>query len=84
MALSFGVNDLEGTVVREKIYHEAGAHTAQRMTLDQILRLIRGAKRVPVERDSFYNVIRTFDDVPSPTGPSSPPADHRAAAAAAA
>jgi aminodeoxyfutalosine synthase len=83
MALSFGVNDLEGTVVREKIYHEAGAHTAQRMTLDQILRLIRGAKRVPVERDSFYNVIRTFDDVPSPTGPSSPPADHRAAAAAA-
>lgn len=62
MSLSFGVNDLEGTVVREKIYHEAGAHTAQGMTLDQILRLIRGARRVPVERDSFYNVIRTFDD----------------------
>jgi aminodeoxyfutalosine synthase len=63
MSLSFGVNDLEGTVVREKIYHEAGAHTAQRMTLDQILRMIRGAKRVPVERDSFYNVVRTFDAV---------------------
>ena len=62
MSLSFGVNDLEGTVVREKIYHEAGAHTAQGMTLDQILRLIRGARRVPVERDSFYNVLRTFDD----------------------
>ncbi|MEO7083129.1 MAG: aminofutalosine synthase MqnE [Gemmatimonadaceae bacterium] len=59
--LHFGVNDLEGTVVREKIYHEAGAHTAQAMTLDQILRLIRGAKKVPAERDSFYNVIRTFD-----------------------
>ena len=42
-SLHFGVNDLEGTVVREKIYHEAGAHTAQAMTLDQILRLIRGA-----------------------------------------
>jgi len=56
------VNDLEGTVVREKIYHEAGAHTAQAMTLDQILRLIRGAKKVPVERDSFYRVIRNFDD----------------------
>jgi aminodeoxyfutalosine synthase len=65
MALAFGVNDLEGTVVREKIYHEAGAHTAQAMTLDQILRLIRGARRVPVERDSFYQVVRTFDDVPA-------------------
>ena len=63
-ALSFGVNDLEGTVVREKIYHEAGAHTAQGMALEDILKLIRGARRVPVERDSFYNVIRTFD---SPT-----------------
>src|SRR5829696_8223814 len=51
-ALSFGVNDLEGTVVREKIYHEAGAHTAQGMSLDEILRLIRGAGKVPVERDS--------------------------------
>jgi aminodeoxyfutalosine synthase len=66
-SLHFGVNDLEGTVVREKIYHEAGAHTAQAMTLDQLLRLIRGAKKVPAERDSFYNVIRTFDDGPSAT-----------------
>ena len=61
-ALHFGVNDLEGTVVREKIYHEAGAHTPQAMTLDEILRLIRGAGKVPAERDSFYNVMRTFDD----------------------
>lgn len=64
-SLAFGVNDLEGTVVREKIYHEAGAHTAQAMTLDQILRLIRGAGREPAERDSFYRVIRTFDDAPA-------------------
>ncbi len=64
-SLHFGVNDLEGTVVREKIYHEAGAHTAQAMTLDQLLRLIRGAQKVPAERDSFYNIIRTFDDGPS-------------------
>ncbi len=66
-SLHFGVNDLEGTVVREKIYHEAGAHTAQAMTLDQLLRLIRGARKVPAERDSFYNVIRTFDDGPAAT-----------------
>ncbi|MGE5098986.1 MAG: aminofutalosine synthase MqnE, partial [Deltaproteobacteria bacterium] len=61
-SLHFGVNDLEGTVVREKIYHEAGAHTAQAMTLEQILRLIRGAKKVPAERDSFYQIVRTFDE----------------------
>ena len=65
-ALAFGVNDIEGTVVREKIYHEAGAHTAQAMSLDEILKLIRGAGKVPVERDSFYNVIRTFDDGGTP------------------
>jgi aminodeoxyfutalosine synthase len=61
VALSFGVNDLEGTVVREKIYHEAGAHTAQRMSLDEILRLIRGAGKTPVERDALYRVVRVFD-----------------------
>jgi aminodeoxyfutalosine synthase len=60
-SLAFGVNDLEGTVVREKIYHEAGAHTAQGMSLDEILNLIRGAGRVPAERDSFYKILRTFD-----------------------
>jgi aminodeoxyfutalosine synthase len=66
-ALAFGVNDLEGTVVREKIYHEAGAHTAQAMSLAEILKLIRGAGKIPAERDSFYNVIRTFDDGGAPT-----------------
>jgi aminodeoxyfutalosine synthase len=61
VALSFGVNDMEGTVVREKIYHAVGARTPQGMTLDEILRLIRGAGKVPAERDSFYNILRTFD-----------------------
>src|SRR5688500_9088131 len=65
-ALHFGVNDLEGTVVREKIYHEAGAHTPQALSLDEILRLIRGAGKHPAERDSFYNIIRTFDGDGSP------------------
>jgi aminodeoxyfutalosine synthase len=62
VALHFGVNDLEGTVVREKIYHAVGAHTPQAMSLDGLLRLIRGAGKVPAERDSFYNVLRTFDE----------------------
>jgi aminodeoxyfutalosine synthase len=60
-SLAFGVNDLEGTVVREKIYHEAGAHTAQGLSLDEILDLIRSAGKIPAERDSFYNVLRVFD-----------------------
>jgi aminodeoxyfutalosine synthase len=65
LSLHFGVNDLEGTVVREKIYHEAGAHTAQAMTLDELLRIIRGAGKHPAERDSFYNILRPFDDDPT-------------------
>ncbi|MFL5482398.1 MAG: aminofutalosine synthase MqnE [Gemmatimonadaceae bacterium] len=60
-SLSFGVNDLEGTVVREKIYHEAGAHTAQGMSLDDIITLITSAGKTPAERDSFYNILRVFD-----------------------
>ena len=62
IALHYGANDLEGTVVREKIYHAVGAHTPQAMTLDDLLRLIRGAGKVPVERDSFYREIRRFDE----------------------
>jgi len=73
-SLSFGVNDMEGTVVREKIYHAVGAHTPQAMTLDEILKLIRGAKKIPAERDSFYNVVRTF-----PTDAQNPPAAVEAA-----
>jgi len=61
IGLHFGVNDLEGTVVREKIYHAVGAHTPQGMTLDALLTLIRGAGKQPAERDSFYRVLRTFD-----------------------
>ena len=61
IALHYGVNDLEGTVVREKIYHAVGAQTQQAMSLDDLLRLIRGAGKIPAERDSFYQVIRTFE-----------------------
>ncbi|MFM9012106.1 MAG: CofH family radical SAM protein, partial [Gemmatimonadota bacterium] len=59
IALHYGVNDLEGTVVREKIHHAVGAKTQQAMSLPELLGLIRGAGKVPAERDSFYNVIRT-------------------------
>ncbi len=60
-ALAFGVNDMEGTVVQEKIYHAVGAQTPQGMSLDALVRLIRGARRIPAERDSFYRILRRFD-----------------------
>ena len=61
LSLHFGVNDLEGTVVREKIYHAVGAHTPQAMTLNALIALIRGAGKQPAERDSFYRILRTFE-----------------------
>jgi aminodeoxyfutalosine synthase len=73
IALHFGVNDIEGTVVREKIYHAVGAHTPQGMTLPQLLTLIRGAGKQPAERDSFYNVLREFPE--GDTGAEAPAAD---------
>ncbi|HMS02796.1 MAG TPA: hypothetical protein PKE51_07470, partial [Gemmatimonadaceae bacterium] len=72
-SLHFGVNDIEGTVVREKIYHAVGATTPQGMSLPELLRLIRGAGKQPAERDSFYQVLRTFaadDDVSPVDAPS--------------
>src|SRR5215467_5316067 len=56
-ALWFGVDDLDGTVQEEKIYHMAGARTPEAMTPREIERLITAAGRQPVERDTFYNVV---------------------------
>jgi aminodeoxyfutalosine synthase len=58
-ALWFGVDDLDGTVQEEKIYHMAGARTPESMTTRQIDRLIRAAGREPVERDTLYNVVQS-------------------------
>lgn len=60
VALHFGVDDLEGTVVRERIYHEAGARTPQGMTFPEIIRLIKDAGKRPTERDALYNEIREW------------------------
>jgi aminodeoxyfutalosine synthase len=60
VALRFGADDLDGTVVEEKIYHDAGAKTPQAMTRPQIIRLIREAGQEPFERDTLYHpVVRT-------------------------
>jgi len=57
MALSFGADDLDGTVVHEKIYHDAGSDSPQEMTVAEIRRLIEETGRVPVERDTLYNEV---------------------------
>jgi aminodeoxyfutalosine synthase len=76
VALTFGCDDLEGTVVFERVYHEAGAPTPMWLSYDEIVTLIRGAEKEPVERDSLYHTVRTFEGyVPAaqppvrPTGP---------------
>src|SRR5947207_49734 len=57
VSLWYGVDDLDGTVQEERIYHMAGARTPVILTTADIRRLIRAAGRVPVERDTLYNVI---------------------------
>lgn len=57
IALRFGANDMDGTVVEEKIYHDAGAQTAEFTPRGELERLIRAAGRVPVERDTLYNPV---------------------------
>jgi aminodeoxyfutalosine synthase len=57
IALGFGANDLDGTVVEEKIYHDAGATTPEHLTRGELEVLIRAAGRVPVERDTLYNRV---------------------------
>ena len=60
VSLVFGVNDLDGTVVEERIGHEAGADTPQAMARDSIVALIKKAGRIPVERDTLYRELRVY------------------------
>jgi aminodeoxyfutalosine synthase len=57
ISLWYGVDDLDGTVQEERIYHMAGARTPVALSTDDIRRLIRNAGRLPVERDTLYNVV---------------------------
>jgi aminodeoxyfutalosine synthase len=58
VSLCFGVDDLNGTVVYEKITHSAGAKTPEHLKVDEIISLIREAGFEPVERDTVYNLIK--------------------------
>jgi aminodeoxyfutalosine synthase len=64
IGLRFGADDLDGTVIEEKIYHDAGATTPQGLRRQELMRLIREAGREPVERDTLYRpVVRTETSV---------------------
>jgi aminodeoxyfutalosine synthase len=71
IALRFGANDLDGTVVEEKIYHDAGAVTSEFTSRADLERFIRAAGRVPVERDTLYNPVdrSKMPPIPPPTRP---------------
>ncbi|MHB1651177.1 MAG: aminofutalosine synthase MqnE [Desulfitobacteriaceae bacterium] len=60
MALTFGANDLDGVVREEKIYHTAGASSPQMQTEEELVRMIKEAGLIPVERDTYYNILKTY------------------------
>jgi aminodeoxyfutalosine synthase len=57
LSLSYGVDDLHGTIIEERIFHMAGARTPQQQTVEALEKAIREAGRVPVQRNSFYERI---------------------------
>ncbi|WP_158748465.1 aminofutalosine synthase MqnE [Acidobacterium sp. S8] len=62
ISLRFGADDIDGTVIEEKIYHDAGATTPQGMRRQDLMRLIREAGREPFERDTLYRTVTRTED----------------------
>ncbi|OEF98702.1 aminofutalosine synthase MqnE [Desulfuribacillus alkaliarsenatis] len=57
VSLRFGANDIDGTIIEEKITHAAGAETSQALSKSEIVKLIKDAGRKPIERDTLYNIV---------------------------
>ncbi len=62
VALKFGADDIDGTVGQERIAHDAGAASPMKLEKDRIIKIIRDAGKIPVERDVFYNPNRIYSD----------------------
>ena len=60
LALKFGADDIDGTIIEEKITHSAGGLTGENHTAEQLIHLIRKAGKIPVERDSFYRPVKVY------------------------
>ncbi len=61
IALNYGANDIDGTLMGERIAHSAGASTPKSLTVERLLGIIRGAGKVPAERDTFYNILKIYN-----------------------
>src|ERR1700682_6293779 len=72
VALSYGADDIDGTVVEEKIYHMAGAKTPQEAARAELIKAIRETGREPIQRDSLYNQIEDPTRTEARTGGPSP------------
>jgi len=72
LALSWGADDVDGTVVEEHIYHDAGARTPQQVQRAELVRWITDAGRVPVERNTLYDVVWSADPERAPAGAAAP------------
>ncbi|HEX9295988.1 MAG TPA: aminofutalosine synthase MqnE [Polyangiaceae bacterium] len=68
IALRFGADDVDGTIVHETIYHAAGSQSPQGLTREMLIRLIREAGFMPVERDTYYRVIEELPRAAVPEG----------------
>jgi aminodeoxyfutalosine synthase len=66
VALNFGADDLHGTILEEHIFHMAGADSPQRQTETEMIRAIRETGRTPVQRNTFYEPVKTWEDAAPP------------------
>jgi aminodeoxyfutalosine synthase len=66
VALSYGADDLHGTIIEEHIFHMAGATSPQLQTEAEMLKAIREAGRTPVQRNTFYEPIKILENAPAP------------------
>jgi aminodeoxyfutalosine synthase len=73
VALSYGADDLHGTIIEEHIFHMAGATSPQLQTEAEMIKAIREAGRTPVQRDTFYEPVKVWDDALA-AGEAGPPA----------
>jgi aminodeoxyfutalosine synthase len=84
VALSYGADDLHGTIMEEHIFHMAGANSPVRQTEAEMIKAIREAGRIPVQRDTFYEAVKVWDDPverdPTPSRATKVEADNAATA----
>lgn len=63
VSLSFGVDDIDGTVVEEKIAHAAGTEASEALSRDELVNMIYKAGKIPVERDTVYNIVKIYEPI---------------------